>query len=185
VKCLRASQESQKFSCILLPQYFFRAYPTTSTPLSSSGNNISAIKFFGGDIKTQSATLPSIAIAMIGKKPGKKNGVGDAMIRKPTCILGSLLIGAVFMSGAEAVALTYKYTYTGNNFLASSILDATPPAGAYTATMQVSGDFTLATPLPPNLPVLPLTPNVTPQISHSRTDAIRSQRLTTRVLASL
>ena len=47
---------------------------------------------------------------------------------------------------ASAIAI---YTYTGNNF--TSIYDVTPPEGAYDASMNVSGSFTLTSPLPADM----------------------------------
>lgn len=48
------------------------------------------------------------------------------------------------------------YTYTGNNF--DTFLDDTPPAGAYTNSMRVTGSFELAAPLPAGLPLTAITP---------------------------
>jgi hypothetical protein len=72
-----------------------------------------------------------------------------------TCVLGSLLIGAVLFGGSEAGAIT-TYTYTGNNF--GAIFDQDPPAGTYTTSMNVSGFFTLSSPLAENLPGSFITP---------------------------
>lgn len=65
-------------------------------------------------------------------------------------ILASLLAGALLHCSSDARAITY--TYIGPNF--TTIVDNTPPAGTYTTAMNVSGQITLASPLPANLPSL-------------------------------
>ena len=61
---------------------------------------------------------------------------GDAMNFNRTCVLASSVMGAVFLSAPEVGAATYTYTYTGNNFLAARLLDAAPPNGAYTTSIE-------------------------------------------------
>jgi hypothetical protein len=59
-------------------------------------------------------------------------------------------LAVVCLSAAEARAVNYTYTYAGNSFT-SIVDDPSVPAGTYTASMSVSGSFTLAAPLAPNL----------------------------------
>ena len=58
----------------------------------------------------------------------------------------SALVTVLFAGQASAIA---TYTYTGNNF--TDIVDSDPPAGTYTTAMSVTGSFTVAAVLAPNL----------------------------------
>lgn len=67
----------------------------------------------------------------------------------------SALVGALISccALAEQAKSATVYNYTGQNFTAFGIFDITPPDGAYTTSMSVTGSFTLQNPLLPNLPL--------------------------------
>ena len=62
---------------------------------------------------------------------------------------GVLAFSCVAAEQARAVTV---YTYTGNNFPLSNILDGSFPSGTYTPSMNVTGSFTLQNALAANLP---------------------------------
>src|SRR5262245_51093854 len=67
------------------------------------------------------------------------------MRRNLKAALAAAVIVSQVLANAPVMADTI-YTYTGNNFT-SVLINSTPPAGAYTTSMSVSGSFTLANPL--------------------------------------
>jgi hypothetical protein len=70
-----------------------------------------------------------------------------------------------FVTVAQATT-TYTYTYTGPNFNAFS-----SPAGAHGPTNRVTGSFTLATPLGPNLALTDVTAQI---LSYSFSDGVQT-----------
>ncbi|HEX3342012.1 MAG TPA: hypothetical protein VHT68_22895 [Pseudolabrys sp.] len=55
----------------------------------------------------------------------------------------------VYFTGSSQASTTY--TYTGTNYV--NIVDATPPSGSYTTSMNVTGSVTLTNALGPNSPL--------------------------------
>jgi hypothetical protein len=70
---------------------------------------------------------------------------------------GALALSCAVVEQARAVTV---YTYTGNNFPSGGIEDVTPPNGAYTTSMSVTGSFTLQNPLSANLPLTDITADI-------------------------
>ena len=64
----------------------------------------------------------------------------------------------LFASGAEQARAVTVYSYTGNLF--ATITDNTPPAGTYDNTMRLTGWFSIAQPLLPNLSLVDITSDV-------------------------
>ena len=64
----------------------------------------------------------------------------------------------LFASGVEQARAVTVYSYTGNLF--ATITDNTPPAGTYDNTMRLTGWFSIAQPLLPNLSLVDITSDV-------------------------
>jgi hypothetical protein len=70
----------------------------------------------------------------------------------------TLLLAAVVLLVPAVAQANEVYFYEGNNFF--YFIDDTPPAGAYTAAMRVSGSFELSSALPPNQSLLDISSSV-------------------------
>lgn len=88
-------------------------------------------------------------------------------------ILAALVVYGVAV--AAHATITYTYSYTGQPYSKGKIANFTPPCGAgscanYSGTMSITGSFTTAAPLPPNLPSRTDIPGLV--TSYSFTDGI-------------
>ena len=76
---------------------------------------------------------------------------------------------------AAHATITYTYSYTGQPYSKGTIVNFTPPCATgpcanYSGTMSITGSFTTAAPLPPNLPLRTDIPGLV--TSYSFTDGI-------------
>jgi len=70
-------------------------------------------------------------------------------------MLRSVLSLSMALSIPAIAQGTYLYIYTGNNY--TDLHNQTPPDGAYTDEMRVTGWFEVENPLPPDLPHSPVS----------------------------